>query len=245
MSLARAYNAGSRDARHTPRWPTAWPVCWRAWRRLADASRLLAQAPENSSRATGEQPISALPAHAPHAPHAALATQPALGSEYEGFIRQHERQILNYLWRMVGDEQTAYDLTQEVFLRAWQRYETIRAYESPQAWLFRVASNLAISHLRRHAVRYTSPMPLDDERDPAASDPAGRLAERDLVRTTLLQLSPQRRAALVLCEVYGLKGAEISAALRISETAVRMTLHRARLQFREIYLREGGVTHGA
>ena len=52
-------------------------------------------------------------------------------------MRAHERPILNYLWRMTGDEALAYDLTQEVFLRAWQRYSVIHGYEQPRAWLFR------------------------------------------------------------------------------------------------------------
>lgn len=167
-----------------------------------------------------------------------------LSADYETFIRQHERPILNYLWRMVGDEQAAYDLTQEVFLRAWQRYDTVRHYDQPRSWLFRVATNLAITHIRRRALPVGAAAPLDallaTGHDPASSDPAWRLAESDLVRRTLLQLSPQRRAALVLREVYGLNAAEVGQALGMTEIAVRMALHRGREQFRAIYLREGG-----
>lgn len=158
-------------------------------------------------------------------------------ADYDQFIRAHERAILNYVWRMTGDEQTAYDLTQEVFLRAWQRFETIRRYEQPRAWLFRVATNLALTHLRRWPLGRAGELSAAD--DPAASDPAGRLAERDHVRAVLLGLAPKRRAALVLREVYGLSASEIGEALGMSETAVRMALHRAREQFRAVYLREG------
>src|SRR5512142_2537692 len=55
---------------------------------------------------------------APSAEHPtlrALAAQPE--ADYDAFVREHQRVILNYLWRMLGDEQSAYDLTQEVFLR--------------------------------------------------------------------------------------------------------------------------------
>ncbi|MGH2502838.1 MAG: RNA polymerase sigma factor [Ktedonobacterales bacterium] len=68
--------------------------------------------------------------------------------DFDAFIREHQRAILNYLWRMTGDEQSAYDLTQEVFVRSWRHFDKLRGYSSPRAWLFRVATNLAISSIR-------------------------------------------------------------------------------------------------
>lgn len=180
-------------------------------------------------------------------PTGAATAIPALPAEFERFIREHERPVLNYLWRVTGEEQTAYDLTQEVFLRAWQRFEAIRAYEQPRAWLFRVASNLAFTYLRRRKLSAAVARAGDGGIDnPAASDPAGRLAERDAVRGALLGLPPRRRAALVLREVYGLSAAEIGVALGLSAPAVRMELHRAREQFRARYrAAEGSVDDGA
>ena len=172
-------------------------------------------------------------------------------ADCERFIQSHQHTILNYLWRMTGDEQAALDLAQEVFVRAWQHFDTIRAYEQPRGWLLRVATNLALTHLKRRAAPVHSAAPLDDESDEsderglASGDPAWRVAESDHVRRTLLQLSPKRRAALVLREVYGLTGAETGQTLGISETAVRMTLHRAREQFRELYMRDGGTADGS
>jgi RNA polymerase sigma-70 factor (ECF subfamily) len=181
-----------------------------------------------------------------HATHASGALDGAADSHpgtallaYEPFVRQHERAILNYLWRMTGDEELAYDLTQEVFLRAWQRWETIRGYDQPRAWLFRVATNLARSHLRRRSPLGQRVAMPDDDASPATSDPAWRFAEADQVRDALLQLSPKRRAALVLREVYQFSAAEIGAMLGMREAAVRMTVHRAREQFRALYPWEG------
>ncbi len=172
----------------------------------------------------------------------------AVNAECEGFVEDHQRAILNYLWRMTGDEQAALDLTQEVFVRAWQRFDTLRTYEQPRSWLFRVATNLALTHLKRRASPILAATSLDaecDEGDRATGDPAWRLAESDHVRRTLLQLSPKRRAALVLREVYGLSAAEVGQTLGMSETAVRMALHRAREQFRDLYTREGGADRGS
>jgi RNA polymerase sigma-70 factor (ECF subfamily) len=159
-------------------------------------------------------------------------------------VREHERAILNYLWRVTGDEQSAYDLTQEVFLRAWRRFDQVRGYEKPRAWLFHVATNLALSALTRRQT-LTNAVERSSVGGAEVSDPAGRLAERDLVRATLQRLNPQRRAALCLREVYGLSCAEVAKALGVSDAAARMTLSRAREQFRAVYLREERDDYGA
>ena len=162
---------------------------------------------------------------------------------FEPFVHDYERQILNYLARMTGDEQTAYDLTQEVFLRAWQHYATVRRYEQPRAWLFRVATNLALSAKATRARRGKTTLKasgelLEGDSAPGTSDIARRIVERDAVRAVLLQLPPKRRAALVLREVYGLSTAEVGETLGMSAAAVRMALSRARDQFRKLYERE-------
>ncbi len=186
-------------------------------------------APPGGARARDAEPDSASP-------------DPTEG--YDDFVREHERAILNYLWRLTGDEQSAYDLTQEVFLRAWKQFARLQAYEKPEGWLFRVATNLGLSALARRRTQ-ASEAALSMAREPEMGDLAARLAERDQVRTTLLRLTPLRRAALCLREVYGLSCAEVAKALGVSETAARMTLSRAREQFRELYLREEGNPHDA
>lgn len=212
--------------RNTVRW-CGWGLASAREHRLALARRLATQTSDESQSGLARQQTGAITA------------------EYERFIRQYERQILNYLWRMTGDEHAAYDLTQEVFLRAWQRFATLRRYEQPRKWLFRVATNLALTHLKRRSRQGDSLSALDEEHEPADGDPAWRLAESDLVRRTLLRLSPKRRAALVLREVYELTSEEVGHALGMSGASVRMALHRGREQFRELYRQEGGTDEGA
>lgn len=129
-------------------------------------------------------------------------TQAASGAynTFEEFIAGSEADIFGYLWRLTGDEQTAYDLCQETLLRAWQQFGKIRHYEQPGAWLFRVA-------------------------------------HRDLIHATLLQLPARERAALVLREVEGFSHSEIGDALGVSANSVRMLLSRARAHFRQRYAR--------
>ncbi len=159
-------------------------------------------------------------------------------AEFEAFFLRYDRQITSYLWRMTGDEQIASELAQETFLRAWQHFDTISHYDKPLSWLFQVATNLARQHHRRAASPIRMASALDEDNDPASSDPTIRFAEQDLVRQTLLQLSVNQRAALILREVYGLSCDEVGSLLNMSRDAVKMALWRARERFRTHYLRE-------
>ncbi|HKD77077.1 MAG TPA: RNA polymerase sigma factor, partial [Ktedonobacterales bacterium] len=154
---------------------------------------------------------------------------------FERFYWQHERHIIGYLCRMIGDEQAAHDLSQETFLRAWRHFATLRQHDEPRAWLFRVATNLALTFLRRRAARPVLPL---DEDLAGQSDPGRQVAIRDLVTQALAALTPRQRAALILHEIEGLSCEEIGALLGISRDAVKMALWRAREQFRKHYLQE-------
>lgn len=158
--------------------------------------------------------------------------------DFEAFFQAHEREIIGYLWRMTGDEQAASDLAQESFLRAWQQFGRIQAYERPGAWLFRVATNLALQHLRRRGAPVGSAAPLNEAWGPHASDPGRRFVERDQVRETLLELTPKARALLILRDVYGLSAEEAGEILKMSREAVKVGLWRARTQFRDLYTRK-------
>jgi RNA polymerase sigma-70 factor (ECF subfamily) len=143
--------------------------------------------------------------------------------------------IYGYLWRIIGEEQAAADICQETFLRAWQHFGKVSAYERPVAWLFRVATNLAINYQRRRSTsndRLLNP----EENDSSGIDPTLGIVERDAVATALQALPVRPRMALVLRVVYGMPFQEIAATLGVSQANARMALSRGRQQFRRHYL---------
>ena len=154
---------------------------------------------------------------------------------FEDFIAGREADIFGYLWRLTGDEQTAYDLCQETLLRAWRHFGKIRHYEQPGGWLFRVATNLALNAIAQRSTMRSRITPLGENEQPAVEDASGSVARRDLIHATLLQLPPRERAALVLREVEGFSNGEIADALGVSANSVRMLLSRARSHFRQRY----------
>jgi RNA polymerase sigma-70 factor (ECF subfamily) len=159
---------------------------------------------------------------------------------FEAFFRRYEPRITGYLWRMVNDEGCARDLCQETFLRAWQHFAEVEASHQPTAWLFRVATNLALNEIRHRASRIASAISIDANTDPASSDPALRFVERDFVQQILAELPPKQRALLILREVHDVPFADVSRLLGMSPNAAKIALCRARVQFRERYLRKGG-----
>lgn len=156
---------------------------------------------------------------------------------FEAFFQRHQHGVFGYLWRLTGEEQAAYDLSQETFLRAWQRFARLEAYEQPRAWLFRVATNLALNHQRHHGLLAWAPLHADGS-ESAGVDLAVGVAERDAVRDALLAVPPRQRAALVLRTVYGFSFEELARMLGTSIAAARMMSSRGRAQFRSRYLRE-------
>ncbi|MBA3824823.1 MAG: sigma-70 family RNA polymerase sigma factor [Ktedonobacterales bacterium] len=163
------------------------------------------------------------------APSPRTRTDAATG-QFEAFFRRYEPELTGYLWRMTGDTETAHDLCQETFTRAWQRYAHIAGYAQPRQWLYRVATNLALNLRRR------LPTATLDDHDPAMSDPTGHVVEREQVRQILAELAPKPRAILILREVQQFSYAEIGALVGMSPDAVKMAVSRARAQFRQRYL---------
>jgi RNA polymerase sigma-70 factor (ECF subfamily) len=171
---------------------------------------------------------------------AGAAGRDAAALDFDAFLQTYERDVWGYLWRMTGDEQAAYDLAQETFVRAWQRFEQVSRYDHPKAWLFRVATNLALNYLRHSAIVLgnSAPLAAGEQQNVGGADPARQVAERDAVRRALLDLAPRQRAALVLREVQGLSCTEVARALGISGAAAKMLLFRARERFRASYERQ-------
>src|SRR5262249_53712961 len=161
----------------------------------------------------------------------------AADDAFEAFFHLYEQEIFGYLWRITGDEHASYDLAQETFVRAWQRFEQVRRYEQPRAWLFHVATNLASNHRRNRSIRDAALSRLGAGAG-VAGDPTAGVAESDAVRTALDAMPVKLRGALVLRVVYGLSLGELAHALGTSQAAAKMTLSRARERFRTHYAQE-------
>src|SRR5881394_3929017 len=96
-------------------------------------------------------------------------------ASFEELVRRYQRPIAAYVYRMVGDYDAALDLTQEVFIKVYNSLARYRSEFKFSTWIYKIAHNAAIDHLRRHSVREQHLMPGDEGTRPALTVESRRL----------------------------------------------------------------------
>ena len=165
-----------------------------------------------------------------------------------------------HCYRIVGSLQDAEDLVQETLIAAWRGLERFKGRASLRSWLYRIATNRCLNHLRDRGRRLpdlpapVEPVPLPPEptrlREPLwlepypdvllegiadrGQEPDARYEQREAIglafMVALQRLPPRQRAVLVLRDVLGFRAAEVAEMLGATEVAVNRLLHRARYE---------------
>lgn len=148
-------------------------------------------------------------------------------------FEQFHSPILNYLHRMVNDRALAEDLTQDTFIKAYKALPNTRDDLSFKAWLYRIATNTAISHMRRGKIIKWLPILGDRESSGEALDRS--VARQTDISRALDQLPRHYASVLLLRHYQGLSLAETAQALDITENAAKLRLFRARKAFAKVY----------
>jgi RNA polymerase sigma-70 factor (ECF subfamily) len=145
------------------------------------------------------------------------------------------QRIFRYIMSMVRNTAEAEDLTQETFLRAYRRRDSLQDEGSQTAWLYRIATNVCLDRLRQYARRAPMESETDlDQVDVAEPDVPSlqQVIERDemsaCVQGYLNRLSDSYRAVILLHDMHDLTSPEIAQLLGESLSAVKIRLHRAR-----------------
>jgi RNA polymerase sigma factor (sigma-70 family) len=143
------------------------------------------------------------------------------------FLAQHER-LFQALYLLTGDRYEADDLAQEALLRTYERWDRVRAMDSPAGYVYRTALNLHRSRLRTLVVRARRVFAVVP-----GEDLSGSVAATHDVRRALAQLPRGQREALILVEWLGLGSEEAGRVLGIDASSVRGRLHRGRESLRD------------
>lgn len=176
-----------------------------------------------------------------------LIEQAGKGNEeaFSQLVLQYEKQVYNLTLRMTGDRDTAFDLTQETFLKAWRAISLFQFDSKFSTWLCRIASNTCIDFLRKQKKRQTISLTAVDEDNEAyeiavsdsSLDPA-RIAEaaqdREMVFQALQSLPADYRIALSLRAIEDMSYDQIAEALNLSPGTVKSRISRARERIRKL-----------
>lgn len=156
-------------------------------------------------------------------------------------FERHHVALFDFLSRMTGDRTAAEDLTQDVFVRMLKYRSTFRNDGRFETWMFHIARNARADYFQRRA-----DTELSDEGVDAATDAPGpaQVVDRDeqtaLLRRALLQLREDRRELIILTRYRGMKHEAIAELLGVDAGTVKVRIHRALKELREVFLRLAG-----
>ncbi|GAB4255227.1 MAG: sigma-70 family RNA polymerase sigma factor [Thermoleophilia bacterium] len=152
----------------------------------------------------------------------------------DDLVRAYYGPVYNYLYRLVGDAGEAEDLAQEVFLRMARRVGGFGGRARFSTWLFQIARNAGIDHLRRReAERARLPAVLEPLR--SSRDAVGEYEEAQLVWSCIGTLNEDLRSALLLRDLLGFSYREIAEILESTLATVKWRIYAAREQVQERY----------
>lgn len=167
---------------------------------------------------------------------------------YRELISRYERPVFSLVFRMVRDRETAEDLAQETFIKVLNNIDRYRPEFKFSSWLFKIANNLAIDHLRRRqlptismhgAPDATTASRIEATTFDIASGGESALDEleaRELgsaIEKAIASLRPEYRSCIMLRHVEGRSYEEIAATLDLPLGTVKTYIHRARHELRK------------
>jgi RNA polymerase sigma-70 factor, ECF subfamily len=174
-----------------------------------------------------------------------LAFQRGDEDAFAALVRRFQDRIVSLAYRYLGSAADAEDLAQEVFLRVYRAKESYEPSARFSTWIYRIASNTSLNHLRGRKARrkVAGPMPPGDEGDPSADPedpdataPGDRLEKDELARVLrriVDDLPDRQRIAILLNKYEGLGYDDVAAAMDLSVMAVKSLLTRARVNIKE------------
>jgi len=174
-----------------------------------------------------------------------LASVEGDGKAFEALYIRYMKAIFRYIFFRIGDENQAEDLTEEVFVRAWEALPKYQHRKYPfSSWLYRIAHNLIIDYYRMK-----KPVPLSNglmRSYPSSAESLDHIVNRkhetQLLVNAMRKLSELEQEIVLLRFVEGLSHEEIAEMVGKSQTACRVTLHRALKSLRATLAKLEGYT---
>ena len=175
-----------------------------------------------------------------------LVAQLKRGEQFalKALYEQHGKKVYALCYRLAADAEIAEDITQEVFVQIWQKIHNFRGDSKFSTWLHSVASNVAISHMRKQKSWWRSWFGSDEQNEAELANIAitDDSSDFDLSRSGLdkhiANLPEQARMVFVLFAVEGWRHEEISTELKIAVGSSKAQYHRAKQLLQQSIIKE-------
>lgn len=168
----------------------------------------------------------------PTQPHLELVRRARRGDEraFSLLVQTYQPQVFNFVLRLVGDRSLAEDLTQEIFLRAFQALPAFSFRSTFRTWLFQVAKNRVLDEWRQRGRRPRQIVPIDEAASwlSVVEVPLERRETMSEIWTAIEALPIDLRMSLLLRDVVGLQYTEIAETLEVSLPTVKWRIFKAR-----------------
>ena len=167
---------------------------------------------------------------------------------FRELIRRYERPVFSLIYRMVRDRETAEDLAQDTFIKVLNHVDRYRPEFKFSSWLFKIANNVAIDHLRKrqletvsmdgspHAASAAEAEATSFDVDARGESALDELEARELgaaIEVAIARLRPEYRSCIMLRHVEGRSYEEIASLLDLPLGTVKTYIHRARRELRD------------
>jgi RNA polymerase sigma-70 factor, ECF subfamily len=165
-------------------------------------------------------------------------------TNFESFMRAYQNMVFSTAVRLLGNDAEAQDIAQDVFLKAYERFQELSQSPTVGGWLKTVTTNLCLNHLSRYRARwrfFSEMLSRDDDDDatldiPAPDTMSDKVDEADyrrLLEQALQKLPATQRVPIVLFHFENLTYEEIAAKLDISLSKVKTDIFRGREALRK------------
>ena len=160
--------------------------------------------------------------------------------DFAALAEQHRRELHIHCYRMLGSFDEAEDLVQETLLRAWRRRDTLERDEWLRAWLYKIATNACLDHIKAKGRRIATFEAIKDV--PWLQPYPDRLLDEEIVARETIELTflaviqllpPRQRAVLIMRDVLEWAAEQVAEVLELSVAAVNSALQRARATVRD------------
>jgi RNA polymerase sigma-70 factor, ECF subfamily len=182
------------------------------------------------------------------------STEISRSAEFTTFMRAYQDMVFSTAARLAGSDAQAEDISQEVFVKAYENFEQLRTSAAAGGWLKTVATNLTLNHLTRYRRRwrlFSEMKPLGTDEETSVPEPDLPLPDKLLadlgaeqrhaaIEEALRRLPPHQRIPLVLFHFEDLPYEQIAVRLRVTLAKVKTDIRRARAALLPL-LQSGGI----